>query len=127
MKNTKRIISILLIAALMVVSLTGCGKREKSFDAANDIHVTSREDGSGTRGAFVELFGIEKKDENGEKVDYTTPTAATTNSTSVMMTTVAGDLMQSAISLFSPSIIFIFPFIEHTSLCISLSILQPFS
>ena len=51
----------------------------------------SREDGSGTRGAFIELFGIEEKDANGDKVDLTTPTAAITNSTSVMMTSVAGD------------------------------------
>ena len=51
----------------------------------------SREDGSGTRGAFVELFGIEQKDANGDKVDMTTPAAAITNSTAVMMTSVAGD------------------------------------
>ena len=50
-----------------------------------------REDGSGTRGAFIELFGIEEKDANGDKVDLTTPTAAITNATSVMMTSVAGD------------------------------------
>lgn len=51
----------------------------------------SREDGSGTRGAFVELFGIEQKDANGDKVDMTTSAAAITNSTAVMMTSVAGD------------------------------------
>lgn len=92
MKNTKRIISILLIAVLIIMALTGCGKSNEKFDASRDIHVTSREDGSGTRGAFIELFGIEQKNEKGEKVDYTTPTAATTNSTSVMMTTIAGDI-----------------------------------
>ncbi|MBE6948823.1 MAG: phosphate ABC transporter substrate-binding protein [Ruminococcaceae bacterium] len=92
MKNTKRIIGMLLIAALIIASLAGCGNDDESFDASRDIHVTSREEGSGTRGAFVELFGIEQKDEKGEKVDYTTPNAVTTNSTSVMMTTVAGDL-----------------------------------
>ena len=52
--------------------------------------VVSREDGSGTRGAFVELFGIEEE-KDGEKVDMTTDEASVTNSTSVMMTTVAGD------------------------------------
>lgn len=61
------------------------------FDASEYINVTSREDGSGTRGAFIELFGIEEKDESGEKVDYTTEEANITNSTDVMMTTVAGD------------------------------------
>lgn len=55
------------------------------------ITVLSREDGSGTRGAFIELFGIEQKDEAGEKVDHTIDTAEITNSTSVMMTTVAGN------------------------------------
>ena len=51
----------------------------------------SREDGSGTRGAFIELFGIEKKDTSGKKVDYTTDEAAITNSTAVMLASVAGD------------------------------------
>lgn len=61
------------------------------FDYDNEIAVTSREEGSGTRGAFVELFGIEQKDANGNKVDYTTLDADITNSTSVMMTSVAGN------------------------------------
>lgn len=54
------------------------------------ITVVSREDGSGTRGAFIELFGIQEE-QDGEKVDMTTMDASVTNSTSVMMTTVAGD------------------------------------
>ena len=61
------------------------------FDASTDISVLSREDGSGTRGAFIELFGIEQKDADGNKVDMTTEEAAITNSTSVMMTSVAND------------------------------------
>lgn len=64
---------------------------EPAFDTSKDISVVSREDGSGTRGAFIELFGIEQKDANGNKVDYTTEEANITNSTSVMMTTVAGN------------------------------------
>ncbi len=55
------------------------------------IDVISREDGSGTRGAFIELFGVEQKDTSGEKVDYTTDDAEITNSTEVMITSVAGD------------------------------------
>ena len=58
-------------------------------DAA--ISVCSREDGSGTRGAFIELFGIEEKDEEGNKVDKTTTAAEITNSTAVMMSTIAGN------------------------------------
>lgn len=61
------------------------------WDNSMDITVISREDGSGTRGAFIELFGVEEKDASGKKVDNTTTDAQITNSTSVMMTTVAGD------------------------------------
>ena len=61
------------------------------FDSSEAISVVSREDGSGTRGAFIELFGVEEKDENGDKVDNTTEEAIITNSTEVMMTMVAGD------------------------------------
>ena len=49
------------------------------------------EDGSGTRGAFIELFGVEEKNDAGEKIDNTTDEAIITNSTDVMLTTVAGD------------------------------------
>lgn len=55
------------------------------------INVISREDGSGTRGAFIELFGIEEKNDAGEKIDNTTEDAEITNSTEVMLTSVAGD------------------------------------
>ena len=58
--------------------------------ASGTINVISREDGSGTRGAFIELFGIQEE-KDGEKIDMTTVDASITNSTSVMMTTVAGD------------------------------------
>ena len=61
------------------------------FKSKKPITVLSREDGSGTRGAFIELFGIEKKDTSGKKVDYTTDEAAITNSTAVMLASVAGD------------------------------------
>ena len=61
------------------------------FNSKKSITVLSREDGSGTRGAFIELFGIEKKDTSGKKVDYTTDEAAITNSTAVMLASVAGD------------------------------------
>ncbi len=63
----------------------------KIAPASETISVYSREDGSGTRGAFVELFELEEKDAAGNKMDITTPDAAITNSTSVMMTSVASD------------------------------------
>ena len=77
-------------AELSGLLAVGCGS--EAFSAKEDITIVSREDGSGTRGAFVELFGIEEKDESGEKVDRTTTDAQTTNNTSVMMTTVSGDM-----------------------------------
>ena len=77
-------------AALSGLLAVGCGS--EAFSAKEDITIVSREDGSGTRGAFVELFGIEEKDESGENVDRTTTDAQTTNNTSVMMTTVSGDM-----------------------------------
>ena len=108
----KKKVAALLITGIMAVEMTACGssnsgtdnsgstdgtaKTESSADAdsdwdnTRDITVVSREDGSGTRGAFVELFGIEEE-VNGEKVDMTTEEANITNSTSVMMSTVAQD------------------------------------
>lgn len=59
---------------------------------AEDIVVVSREDGSGTRGAFIELMGVEQKDADGKKVDYTTLDAEIVNSTSVVLQTVAGNV-----------------------------------
>ena len=60
--------------------------------AEGDITICSREEGSGTRGAFIELFGVEEKDADGNKIDNTTEAAKITNSTSVMLSTVEGDV-----------------------------------
>lgn len=81
------------LAAAVMMSVVGCGGNEKKSEtsaAGGKIVVVSREDGSGTRGAFIELFGIEQK-KDGKKVDMTTENASITNSTAVMMTTVAGN------------------------------------
>ena len=83
----KKIISILTVVLLALTAFAGCGKAKME----DTITVLSREEGSGTRGAFIELLGIEQKDADGNKVDHTIETAETTNSTSVMMTTVAGN------------------------------------
>lgn len=99
MKVTKSGLAWILAGMMIISALTGCGNLSKDtgskgdgFDTTKEIGVITREDGSGTRGAFIELFGVEQNNEAGEKVDYTADTAAVTNSTSVMMTTVAGDL-----------------------------------
>ncbi len=120
MKLKKIAASALCTAAAAGLVLTGCGNSSSSadgaaadtktnesaseetsaddgrntagdFDAAGKITVLSREDGSGTRGAFIELFGIEMENEEGEKEDMTTVDATITNNTEVMMSTVAGN------------------------------------
>ena len=107
----KKITALALCAATVAgLTLTGCGNSSDagkdagktsagaesgsnsgSFDTSQPISVLSREDGSGTRGAFIELFGIEVKNDQGEKEDMTTTEAQITNNTEVMMSTVAGN------------------------------------
>lgn len=99
----KKTITMFLAAALAAVSLAGCGGQTPSTSGGStpatdntekslgEITVVSREDGSGTRGAFIELFGIEVKGEDGTKKDMTTKEAVIANKTDVMMGNVAGD------------------------------------
>lgn len=113
----KKTIAAMMFMAVTAAAVAGCGSSGKPAEApaadtaaeetekstaeetgtpsadamSGAITVLSREDGSGTRGAFIELFGIEQKDADGNKVDMTIDTAEITNSTSVMMTTVAGN------------------------------------
>ena len=85
----KKFIAVLSVATMAAGLAVGCGSSDSGssddksskgdWDSSNDITIVSREDGSGTRGAFIELFGIEEK-KDGEKVDMTTDD-----------TTVAGD------------------------------------
>ena len=105
----KKLVALALTVSCVAGSITACGNKNdeagsgsgsttgtpastsSSFDTSEEIGVVSREEGSGTRGAFVELFGIEEKDASGNKVDNTTASAVVTNSTSVMMQNIAGD------------------------------------
>ena len=98
----KKFIAALAVVSMMAAAVTGCGSSDSgsdsssgsdtgsssAWDASNEITVVSREDGSGTRGAFTELFGV-VEEVDGEDVDMTTLDAQITNNTSVMMTTVA--------------------------------------
>ena len=90
----KKILSLGLAALMTVFALAGCGadSNDGGTGTGRDaISVLTREEGSGTRGAFIELLGIEEKNADGKKVDKTIDTAETTNSTSVMITTVQGN------------------------------------
>lgn len=87
--------NLMLLATVMLFTvLTGCGGTKGNPGAENskrEISVISREDGSGTRGAFIELLGIEEKDASGKKTDMTTKEAIIANKTDVMLTNVSGD------------------------------------
>ena len=111
----KRNVSV-AVAAALALSLAACGSSPASsaasseavsseaasseataapaagdFDVDQDITVISREDGSGTRGAFIELTGVEAKNDAGEKVDNTTEAAAIQSSTNGVLTAVSND------------------------------------
>lgn len=96
-KTIRKIGSMVMIMGLSACMFAGCGS-EKKDSASTDtdgvsgtISVVSREDGSGTRGAFVELTGVEEKDADGNKVDHTTTNAVIANSTDVVLNNVSGD------------------------------------
>ena len=83
-----KLVKAALAAVLAITCIASAACAE--FEAGKDINVISREDGSGTRGAFIELTGVEQK-VDGVKMDMTTEDAQITNSTAVMLSTVAGD------------------------------------
>lgn len=100
----KKIAAAVMMVSMVAVTAGGCGSSNgtdtkgadanqsdatSDWDETSDVTIVSREDGSGTRGAFIELFGIEEKQDDGTKVDMTTTDAQITNNTSVMLTTVA--------------------------------------
>ena len=103
MKMKKSAAAVMMVS-MVAVTAVGCGSSNgtdtkgadanqsdatSDWDETSDVTIVSREDGSGTRGAFIELFGIEEKQDDGTKVDMTTTDAQITNNTSVMLTTVA--------------------------------------
>ncbi len=95
----KKKIFALLMTSVMMLSVAACSSgnseegeataegTEQTTEMSGPISVVAREEGSGTRGAFVELMGVVDEDDN----DITTLNAEITNSTSVMLTTVAGN------------------------------------
>lgn len=102
--ENEKIAAAVMMVSMVAVTAVGCGSSNgkdtkgadanqsdatSDWDETSDVTIVSREDGSGTRGAFIELFGIEEKQDDGTKVDMTTTDAQITNNTSVMLTTVA--------------------------------------
>ena len=80
-----------LLMGLVASLLTGCGSNGTEFSANKPINVTTREPGSGTRGAFVELFGIEEKNADGTKKDLIMKDAVTENNTNAILSTIQND------------------------------------
>ena len=85
----KRIISLMLCLILTATLLSAC--TDKEFDSSSDIVVITREDGSGTRGAFVQLTGVEEKGTQGSRTDRTTKEAITQMKTDTVLTSVTGN------------------------------------
>lgn len=83
--RTSKLAAVFTSVALAAAMLASCG------GSSDKITVISREDGSGTRGAFIELTGIEEKDSNGNKTDNTKKDALICKSTDVVLTQVSGD------------------------------------
>ncbi len=97
----KKLATLMMTGILALGLLGGCGN-DNGGPADNNggapaegslgsIVVVSREDGSGTRGAFIELTGVEEKDANGNKMDNTTVAATIASKTDIMMTQVQGN------------------------------------
>ncbi|RDY20789.1 substrate-binding domain-containing protein [Criibacterium bergeronii] len=86
-----------VFAVALVATLAACGGAKDATqtkgDAASqgEIAVISRESGSGTRGAFIELTKVEAKGDDGKKKDMTIDTAEIANSTNIVMTSVANN------------------------------------
>ncbi len=93
----KKTLKSLLVLALMSATLLGCSTKKDdsgnvvNFDTTKEINVITREEGSGTRGAFIELFGLEEKQADGTKKDLIMKEANVENNTNSILTTVAAD------------------------------------
>lgn len=98
--KTKKILATAAAGLIAMASLAGCGSTGSSsssdnsstggFDTKSNISVITREDGSGTRSAFIELTGVQEE-KDGTKTDNTLSTAIVQSSTQAVLTGVAGD------------------------------------
>jgi phosphate transport system substrate-binding protein len=99
MKKNLKAFAFLVVTVILIGTLFGCSNggtdtssvTSKSFDLSKSITVISREDGSGTRGAFIELMAIESKNADGTIKDLTTQEAIIANSTDLVLNQVAGN------------------------------------
>ncbi|MCL2033948.1 MAG: substrate-binding domain-containing protein [Oscillospiraceae bacterium] len=111
----KRFFATILILTLVLTAFAGCGGQAgvsqpeapaaqsepaeqapqpeaSNFNESREITVVSREEGSGTRGAFIELLGIQVRGDDGSSVDTTTKEAVIADGTDIVLTNVANDV-----------------------------------
>jgi phosphate transport system substrate-binding protein len=87
----KKVITAVFFMAASVAAFANGSREATAFDQQKNINVVSREDGSGTRGAFIELFGVEVRGADGSRRDMTSIEAVIAKQTDVMMMNIAGD------------------------------------
>ena len=83
-------ILLLIVIISILACATGCGGSSE-FDTEQSINVISREDGSGTRGAFTDIFGLILQGEGGTRKDISTKEAVIAKQTDVLMASITND------------------------------------
>jgi len=88
----KRLMTKVLLFCSALVAVTGCGGSDDGFKLGNAVNIITREEGSGTRGAFVELFELEERQVDGSRKDLITKEASVESNTNTILTTVQNDV-----------------------------------
>ena len=86
----KKIMAGILLFGMLMATLTACSGAD--FDTGKSINAITREEGSGTRGAFIELFGLEEKQADGKKKDLISKNIGVESNTNTILTTVQNDV-----------------------------------
>ena len=86
----KKIATGIILLSILTTALTGCGNNGE-FNTNKSINPITREEGSGTRGAFIELFGLEEKQDDGSKKDLISKDIGVESNTNTILTTVQND------------------------------------
>ena len=86
----KKTVTGMLLLGVLMTALIGCGN-QSGFDTSKAINAITREEGSGTRGAFIELFELEEKLDDGTKQDLISKEASVESNTNTILTTVQND------------------------------------
>jgi len=87
----KKTVTGILLLGMLMTAFTGCGN-SADFDAGKSINAITREEGSGTRGAFIELFGLEEKQADGTKKDLISKDIGVESNTNTILSTVQNDV-----------------------------------